>query len=857
MPSQTVSHYELLERLGQGGMGTVYKARDVRLSRLVALKFLSRDLVDSPEARARFLREGQALSSLSHPHIATVYEVDEADGTPFLALEFLPGGTLRSRIRDAAAYLNMSDVIEWGIGLARGLAHAHGRGVVHRDVKASNAMFDAEGRIKLTDFGLAKVTSGEQTSGGSLVGTVSYMSPEQVAGKRVDHRSDLFSLGILLYEAATGRLPFAGEAAGEIVYRILNDRPTPPSELRPDLPEKFETVVDRLLAKAVEGRYQSAGDVARDLRYLRSAYRDAGAMDSTQSVVALRPARRVRRRWLLAAAGPLVALAIAGAFAGRRWYRSLSLPKQKHLAVLPLRSIGGDAGQQAFCDGLTETITTALSKHGQLSVVPATESRRIESAEQARKEFGVNLVVYGTVQRRGDQVRLILSLIDAERQRQIDAEPIDWPVARLWELEDAVLAKLADLLNLILAQGQENRLAASASRIPAAHDAYLRGRGFLYRYERQGNFDRALREFEEAARRDPRFALAYIGVAETHLRVYRARKEPEILRAARAAAERAVALNPNLAGTRRALGAILAEAVEPEAAARELEMALRLDPRDPAVCRELANLYRSQQRFGEAEQVLQKAIAARPGDWISYTDLGTFYFGQHRYDEAERAYRKVKELVPDNHLGYRNLGVTLVRLGRNREAETELRRSVALRPAAIGYSNLGALLMFDGRYQEAVEVMEKAAHLAPQETPNNFRLWGNLGDAHWLARNNLDQARTAWRRAAETAARQLTGTPADAELLSYLAKYQAKAGDEKAAAQQIQAALNYAPDNAMVRYQAGLIYALLGQKERALSELAAALDHGYSASEIQTAPELGMIRTDPNYQQLIQRRGRH
>jgi eukaryotic-like serine/threonine-protein kinase len=249
---------------------------------------------------------------------------------------------------------------------------------------------------------------------------------------------------------------------------------------------------------------------------------------------------------------------------------------------------------------------------------------------------------------------------------------------------------------------------------------------------------------------------------------------------------------------------------------------------------------------------LQRAVAARPGDWVSQNDLGVFYRSQQRYADAERAYRRVVTLSPDNHMGYRNLGVALVSLGRNREAEDALRKALDLRPVSGVYNNLGALLMFEKRYAEAVPIMEKAAELAITERATSFRLWGNLGDAYWLAKQEPQKARAAWLRAAETVEQQLTGTAGDAERLSLLANYRAKAGKGDEATRRIESAITYAPGSATVRYQAALTYSILGEKDRALNELKLAIEHGYSRNEVRVAPELEPLRADPQYQTLVQ-----
>jgi serine/threonine-protein kinase len=850
---RVISHYEVAGRIGAGGMGTVYRARDLRLKRQVALKFLHSNLLQSEDARQRFLREGQALSALNHPNIATVYEVDESDGLLFLALEYLSGGTLRDRIRAAAKsgnQLALQRLLDWAIDVAEAVSHAHRRGVLHRDIKSSNIMFDGDERVKLTDFGLARMLEDpEHSAPGTVIGTLSYMAPEQAEGKNTDPRSDLYSLGVVLYEAATGRLPFKGSSPAEVLHKVMHTLPAPPSSLREDLPSEFDEIVGRLLSKKPEDRFRRPEEVTRSLQGLRRSVAGTDSFVSTKTLTTHLPPK-LGRRWVLAAGVAAGLAAVALGVFGPGWPGTAE-PVRKLVAVLPFRNIGGDPAQQAFADGLTETLTTALTRQPELSVVASMDAGKLATAAQARREFGVNLVVTGSAQRRGDELRLVIEVIDAEAQREIDRQPIDWPVADIAKLEDGVLTKVADLLSVVITQEQRTLLASSASPIAGAHDAYLRGRGFLYRYDVAGNLQKARDAFEEATRQDPDFAAAYVGLAETLWRLYRDRRDPAQLAAARAAGLQAVQFNQRLAGAHTALGTVLAESRQLREAEQEFETARKLDPLDPAVYRELAALYQSQRRFRDAERVLLDAIAIRPGDWISHNEIGVFYRSQQKYADAERSYRRVVELAPDNYIGYRNWGVALVSLGRNRDAEEAFRKALDLRPAASVYNNLGALFMFEKRYADAVPMMEKATELAPTEMANSFRVWGNLGDAYWLAKLDLQKARDAWLHAAQMVEQQLVGSEADAENLSLLAKYRAKLGERREAIRRIENAIQYAPGSAVVRYQAGLTYSLLGEKERAIAELRLAVARGYSASEIQAAPESQPLRTDPLFASLF------
>ena len=845
MPDRIISHYELLEPLGRGGMGVVHKARDVKLGRFAALKFISPELVGRDDVRERFLEEARSLSTLSHPHIATVFEVDEADGAPFLAMEFLPGGTLRERIARARAeggFIDGTKLLDWGIGLADGLAHAHARGIVHRDVKCSNAMFDGEGRIKLTDFGLAKAAGLDASSSTSVVGTVDYMSPEQLSGGPVDHRSDLYSLGVVLYETTAGRLPFVGSSPAELINKIVSTDAPSLASLRPDVAPAFERVVSRLLSKSAADRYQNARHVVDDLTRLRAGAAPADLL-STKTL----PTPR-RRRWLRPPVAGTAVVALA-ALAYVLWPKPTPLPEHKQVVVLPLRSIGGDASQEALCDGLTETLTTALTQTGLMSVVPASDVRDIDTVEDARRKFGVNLVLYGSLQRRNDRLRLTINLADATGDRQLGAEVVDGPADQPLQIEDAMIEKVASLVDIASLPGPAGRTAAAPAG--GAYDAYLRGRGFLYRYDRPGNVDRAIHEFDEAVRADSRFALGFSGLGESQLTLFRQRRDPAVLEASKTAALKALSLNPALAGAKVTYGAALAESGQSDAAIASLEQAIDIDPRNPLAYRELALVYQKSKRFDRAEEVYKKAIRARPGEWRSYMNLATFYFGRQRYADAEPLYRNSIELSPDNHLPYRNLGAMLIALGRNQEAESLLLKARALNPTARAASNLGTLYMFEGRYREAVPILEQAADLAPKEVPNEYRIWGNLGDAYWMSGEPDDKRIPAYRKAIEIGLRLRGTEPHPAEIDAMFAEYFAKLGDKQQAHERAALALKAAPENARVHYEVAKAHAVLGEDDMALQELKEALGLGYPGDEVRREPEFKKLRDAGKLQNVL------
>lgn len=851
---RTVSHYEVLEIIGQGGMGEVCRALDQRLGRVVAIKFQSAELLERADSRERFLNEGRTLSLLSHPNIATIHEADDTGGRPFLVMEYLPGGTLKAKVRAMATDGGVPEdlLLRWCLSLSKAIEHAHRHGVLHRDIKTSNAMFDEEGRLKLTDFGLARSTlEAEATQSTTLSGTFGYMAPELLMGEPPSEQSDLYSLGMTFYEMAAGDLPFAGSSQASLIHRILHEPPASLETKRPDLPTEFLRLVGRLLSKRPQDRPENATDVVAALAAIGSRQGDL--------TVTLPPVREIgvsrRRLWRI---GGLAATAVAGlALVGvlrepvTQMLQRADLPPKRYIAVLPFHNIDAGGEQQALCDGLMETLTTALSRRTRMQVVAPSEVRRIESAEQARREFGVNLVLTGSLQVRTSGHRLTLRLVDAETRRQLDVREIDGVPGEVVQFEEAILLEMANMLDAGF-ETPAGVLYAGAAPSPGAWDMYLRGRGFVYRFDKEGNLDRAMQAFEDALRLAPRLVRAWAGKAEALLLIYRLRREQTLLDQARSAAAMALQLDPGYAEARTLLGAALVQARQFDLAEKELETARITAPDEPAVYRELAGLYRARGQEDRAEGVFRQYIAARPEDWRGYNSLGVVFSRLGRYDEAESQFRRVVELVPDNHMGYRNLGGAYLQMGRYRDSEKASKKAAALRPSATAWSNLGALYLIERRYSDAVRALEEAWRLMPREAPRDYRIPGNLGEAYRFSKAPSGKSEWAYRQAIQIAERQLTGTPGDASLHSSLALYLAGAGEPAKAVEQIEEALRSRPEDSEIRYRAAVVFAQTANVTRAIAEVREALVRDYSLTVIQDAPLLAPVRAHPEFRNLVQ-----
>jgi serine/threonine protein kinase/tetratricopeptide (TPR) repeat protein len=847
MIGQELGHYRIVEKIGAGGMGVVFRARDERLERDVALKVLPKQVLLTEAARRQFRREAMSLARITDPHVAMAFDFGQDNGINYLVTEYVPGTTLEAKL--AGRPLPEAEVLQLGKQLASGLEAAHKEGVIHRDLKPSNLKVTPDGRLKILDFGLAYMlrTKTEVSETAPLTETYSdagrlpYMGPEQVKGQTPDERADLWSAGVVLYEMSTGKHPFGDTTGARLVAAILDQAPTPPRVANSRISEGLERIILRTLQKDPTERYQSAGDLRIDLASLATG---------TTPIYPKPPSSTMWRRWLAIAIAVLV---VFGLIAWLRHRSKAPALDARMMAVLPFESVANDATTNALGLGLTETVTARLVRAvdgGTLQLVSTRDlvAHGVKTSEQAQREFGTDLVLEGSLQQNGARIRITWSLVNPHTHTQLAANSITGDTNDIFGLQDTifddVFAKLHQANNPARWQKWEER----PDTKPAAYDFYLRGRGYLEDYKNQDNIDNAIAEFQRAIAIDPNYASAYAAMGLAYNTGFQWKnRDKDWVQKAHTHCEHALAITPELAEGHTCMGDVFLLTGLYAEAVKEFQRSLDLDHSSDETLRSLADAY---QRLGEpsaAEVAYRKAVALRPNYWGVYSAFGTFYSNQARYSDAAGMFKKAIQLAPLNYSGYSNLGAMYLMFGQYQQGVDALKQSIALRPTGAAYGNLGAIYFYMHRYTDSADSVQQSLSIDPKDWLN----WGNLGDTLFQIPARRAEAMSAYQRAIELAKPRLEVNPRDASILAFTADYYALLDQERPAREHLARALEIAPADADVLFRAAILYSHFGNRRQTVEYLTKSVAAGYPRTVIRDTPDFDWLRGDPRVRAIL------
>ena len=705
MIGQQLSHYRILELLGAGGMGEVYRAHDLHLDRDVAVKVLLRGAPADPTARERFRREAHVLSRLSHPGVATIFDFDTQDGVDFLVMEHVPGGTLQLRLREGP--LGLDELTRLGKEIGDALEAAHRLGFLHRDLKPSNIVLTADGTPKILDFGLASLlhtsqTATDLTQAGAVFGSLPYMAPEQLRGEVGDSRTDVYAFGAMLYEMATGRRPFDKDRPEALMFEILHGATRPVRSLRPEIPPGLDRLIDSCLSKNPESRPSSAGAVSQVLR---------GIHEHPQRGVESVPARDIVRS----------------------------------LAVLPLDNVSRDPAQEYFADGMTEALISELARLKALRVISRTSAMKYKGAQKAlpeiARELNVDAVLEGSALLVGKRVRVTVRLVSARTDETLWADRYDGEIEDVLDLQGRVAETVAKEIAVQVTPREATQLAKRRPVNPEAHVEYLKGRHTAAAGSPQA-IDLALRYYQRALQLDPTYAPAWAGLASCHIvRASRGMAPPAEANAqALEAAKRALDLDDSLAEAYAALGSIEAHEIDIPGAIRYLQRAVELNPGLTSAYTNLGRLYYCSERHREAEEAMLKALSLDPLSMMIHTTVGDAYYYAREYERSLVYYRKAVELDPRFDGAHTDLARSLEALGRFDEARREYEEGRRLSGGVAGPSfGLGHLEASSGNEAAARHILQELIEARSRRVVSAWgiaALHASLGDVdeafRWL-----------------------------------------------------------------------------------------------------------------------------
>ncbi|HTU46698.1 MAG TPA: tetratricopeptide repeat protein [Bryobacteraceae bacterium] len=825
------SRYRIEAEAGEGGMGRVYRAMDLELNRTVALKIIRPELAHDEVTVARLKQEIRLASEISHPHVLRIHDLGEAKGIRFISMAWVEGEDLQHYMGHRGR-LDEKEIFRIAEQVCEGLQAAHDKGIIHRDLKPQNILMNENGEACIADFGLAQTidheASAHLTQTGHVVGTPRYMAPEQLAGKAIDHRTDIYSLGLVLYEMATGDTP-------DLRQRLSQAAPSP-KLANPAISDKLARILLRCLEPEAEKRYATVRELSQDLRADHTAARSKRASWNS--------------RWVYAAAAVAVLAVVAVIALRRRTGELPPLSKGKYVAVLPFETAGSDNGLRSYAQGITDAVATRLFTLQDVHPISQAAVERADlkkPVEAIARQVGANVIADGSIGSHDGRIVVHSRVLDAGHHKVLAENTFTGDANSLLDIENGIFGQIAGALDArTTAKPSLENITAHPTGNPEAYDLYLKGRELLKEKRDVDGAMRAVDLFQQACAKDPSFALAWTGVADASLQIYRTKRESFWAAKALDAARHAASGGSDLPEVHFTLGSVYTATGKNAEAVEELKRALELEPNSDNGYLRLGRAYLATGQSEAALSALRKAVDLNPYYWYNHDQLGLAYYRMGRNTRALAEFKNAADLDPSNGKEYNRIGATYWRMGRLQDSIEQFKKVIKLEPSGDAYTNLGTTYFALGRYREAIVNFKKAAQI----NDNNIEYMANLADAYRQA-GQKEEAAKANGDAIRLAYQQLQVNPQDSATMGYLAMCYVRKDDLEKAAEFVRQARAIDPADNQLMYDEAVVNALSGKSQQALTVLKQALENGYSVEEAKADADLKALRSIPEFQKLL------